>query len=175
MQPLHHGLILCFLFQLFFSLSPLFADQFRYTFPPNISVTLEESPSTPARTLVARLKSKLGTLTNLKVFFHSSPDIRIEGIPTTIEDLQVGKEQTFSVTLHPTKKSPDEMGSWVRLGVKFVPDYEAILAAVSSPKTYPVEYARERLRRTVQTNQKKVAVYTEATRLFFSSPNAPVR
>ena len=142
------------------------ADQFRYEFPRNLVLALHASPASGAMDLEAVLESRLGTLRELELSIDTSPDWRCDPPSARIATLAEGRIQRFPLTLAPTGARPDELGSWVRLGVKYSPDYARMLATVSDAASYPVDNERRRLVETATLNQKSRVRFTDATRLF---------
>ncbi|NLI79907.1 MAG: hypothetical protein GX442_26110 [Candidatus Riflebacteria bacterium] len=146
------------------------ADQFRYEFPRSLVMALHVGPASGTMDLEAVLESRLGTLSGLELSIETSPDWRCDPPSARIPTLTEGRIQRFPLTLAPTGARPDELGSWVRLGVKFSPDYPRMLATVSDPVAFPDENERRRLVETATLNQKSRVRFTDATRLFLPAP-----
>ena len=145
-------------------------SQFHYVFPQNIFLALEEKAGDKKNTreLIGTIESKLGTLQKLNLFFNSSPDLKIECAITNIDRMSAGEIKKIQIKLFSSNGKPDEMGSWVKMSAKFLPDYGKILETVSNVASYPVEYERQRLIDTATANQKSRDQSIEATRLFLN-------
>jgi hypothetical protein len=147
---------------------PVAATQFRYVFPPNLSISVaEDQPvSGKAAKVVAVLQSRLGTLKNLEVFLDTSPDLSFSGKPIVISEIPETASKTLDFNVVPTNLPPDEMGSWVSVRVRYLPDFEKIQATVSDKKAYPIEDERQRLTTIAEKNRTSGALYTDSVRLF---------
>ena len=150
-------------------LSPAAADTFRYEFPENLVLALEKAPAKlgrPGTTLVGTLESRLGVLKQLRIFFESSPDLRV--VPATMElkELSAGSLRRFKVRLEPGAGSPDASGSWVRLRVMYRPDYVAIATHITSSSAFSDPMERRRLLETLRRNSTARKTYTSAVRWF---------
>lgn len=148
----------------------IWADQFRYEFPRTLVMTLHANAASGVVDLEAVLESRLGTLRDLELSIDTSPDWRCDPPTARIASLTEQRVQRFPLTLTPTGARPDELGSWVRLGVKYSPDYPRMLATVSDAASYPVDNERRRLVETATLNQKSRVRFSDATRLFLPAP-----
>lgn len=148
-----------------------FGDSFRYEFPRLLNLTLEKmaSPESGVQAVAIRLESRLGTLKDLQLFATCSPDLAIDGLASSVNPLDEGQPFvcTFSARLSGGK--PDELGTWVRLGVTYVPDYDRLIQAVSNVASFPDHPERQRMIDIARKNSLSKKPYTDATRLFLES------
>lgn len=146
----------------------LHANQFSYVFPPNISLQIidQQQESGGKIRLTALIESRLGTLENLEVFFESSKDFQVLSNTSLLKKLPANSPRKVKVLAVKTGKDADELGSWLKMGVRFTPDYEAIKAATIDKTTYPDDFERQKLVDIVEKNALTKAPYLEAVRHF---------
>jgi hypothetical protein len=127
-----------------------------------------KSGSTPYAMVTATLKSLVGNITQMKVYFESSKDLEVSPKTATFESFRAGTVKNFDLTVNKTTVQPDSAGSWVRVRVEFLPDYEAVMQAVAKDqKTYPTESARNQLLKTLEDSKTKGSKSIQAKRFFF--------
>lgn len=143
-----------------------------YTFPVNVSLELKR---VDANQVDAFVNSRIGVLSQVKLFFESSDDVRVEPASATIDRLPVARPATFRLAVTKTGRPTDASGSWIRLRAVYLPDYDALIESVSDPETYPDDGERQRLIDIAARNQASHAVYTDATRLAIETADAPRR
>ncbi|MBF0543723.1 MAG: hypothetical protein HQM08_04785 [Candidatus Riflebacteria bacterium] len=154
-------------FFLWISLSLSYANQFHYIFPTSISLELAPIKSdSEISQVAATVSSKLGTLTKLEIFFESSPDLTIEPQKFELSELQQDTSKSFSTKIQKGPGKPDEMGSWVKIRVKYFPDYINIQKVIENTASYPVEIERNRLLEILEKNKLKKDKFTSALRFF---------
>jgi hypothetical protein len=153
---------------LFVVVVPVGATQFRYVFPPNLSISVTENTTVAgqSRKIIAVIQSRLGTLKNLEVFLDTSPDLTFSGNPIIIKEIPEMASETLGFNVSSTNLAPDEMGSWVSVRVSYLPDFERIQTIVADTKTYPIEEERQRLSAITNKNQTSKVPYTDSKRLF---------
>ncbi len=135
--------------------------------PQTISLHLKtEGVRGGVGTVTAILESRLGTLLDVEVFFDSSPDLRISTAPLKVGPLEEGKKTLLAVSLARSRLRPDDLGSWVRLGIRYLPDYDRLLAVVSNPASYPVSLGRNELVTVTTKNRTSKRPFSDAMRLF---------
>ncbi len=145
----------------------LHANQFSYVFPPNISLQITDQVEEAGKIrLTAIIESRLGTLENLEIFFESSKDLQILSNASVIKSVPQASPRKVKILAVKTGQQPDEMGSWLKMGVRFTPDYQAIKAAVNDKKIYPDDFERQKLLNVVEKNLSENARYLEAVRHF---------
>lgn len=146
----------------------LTASQVSYVFPPNISIQILNSSELIGDQirLAATLESRLGTLANLEIFFESSKDIKILTNTRTLKSLAAGAVRKVKILAVKTGLPADEMGTWLKMGVRYTPDYQAILAAVNSETSYPDKFERQKLIDIATRNSETQARHLEAIRHF---------
>lgn len=145
----------------------LHANQFSYVFPPNISLQIVNQVEEAGKIrLTAIIESRLGTLENLEIFFESSKDLQILSNASIIKSIPHGSPRKVKILAVKTGQQPDEMGSWLKMGVRFTPDYQAIKAAVNDKQIYPDDFERQKLLNVVEKNLSENARYLEAVRHF---------
>ncbi len=118
----------------------------------------------------ARVESRRGTLTDLELFVDTSPDLRCDLTLPRLAEVRPGHPARLTLPLARTASAADELGTWVRLGVRYSPDYEALRTAVANPASFPIDSERRRLLDIVTRNQKSRARFTDATRVFLPRP-----
>ncbi len=145
----------------------LHANQFSYVFPPNISLQIVDQVEEAGKIrLTAIIESRLGTLENLEIFFESSKDLQILSNASIIKSIPHDSPRKVKILAVKTGQQPDEMGSWLKMGVRFTPDYQAIKAAVNDKQIYPDDFERQKLLNVVEKNLSENARYLEAVRHF---------
>ncbi len=146
----------------------LHATQFSYVFPPNISLQIlgQQEDSNGKLRLTALIESRLGTLENLEVFFESSKDLQILSNASVLKNLPQNSPRRVKILAVKTGKATDELGSWLKMGVRFSPDYTAIIASVNDKTTYPDDFERQKLIDIAEKNARAEARYLEAVRHF---------
>jgi hypothetical protein len=145
----------------------LHANQFAYVFPPNISLQIVDQIEEAGKIrLTAIIESRLGTLENLEIFFESSKDLQILSNASVIKAVPQASPRKVKILAIKTGQQPDEMGSWLKMGVRFSPDYQAIKAAVNDKQIYPDDFERQKLLKVVEKNLSENARYLEAVRHF---------
>lgn len=143
-----------------------------YPFPVNIALELKRADTNQTDAIV---ESRMGVPSDVKLFFESSDDLRVEPASATIDRLTAALPGKFRLTITGTGRPADASGSWIRLRAVYLPDYDALSKAVSDSKAYPDDSERQRLIDIVLRNKASHAVYTDATRLDIERNNAPRR
>ncbi|MBU1106580.1 MAG: hypothetical protein KKB51_07950 [Candidatus Riflebacteria bacterium] len=144
------------------------ADQLSYLFPTNISLRIADSSIDSAGRLQLSviIESKLGNLSDLEIYFDSSKDFKVITNLRTLKLLKPQSARKVRVLAIKTGNQPDEIGSWVKVGVKYSPDYQAILQAVNNTDEYPDQFERQRLIDIAQSNEQAKSRYSDAIRFF---------
>ncbi|NLI79556.1 MAG: hypothetical protein GX442_24320 [Candidatus Riflebacteria bacterium] len=145
------------------------ADVMRYVFPANLSLTITPIGSwstDKGGALKAVIQSRVGTLRQVEIFFECSPDLTVHPTRSTVREIAENAVESVPVVVGKGPGRPDEMGSWVRMRVRYLPDFEAVAKRIGDPTSFPVAYERQRLIDINARNQKKAAPYTSATRFF---------
>ncbi|MFZ5952735.1 MAG: hypothetical protein ACOYXC_18680 [Candidatus Rifleibacteriota bacterium] len=152
-------------------LMPAWADQTRYIFPQNIRMSFaDEIKKTEGKiSLTAVIESLVGELKNIEVYFSSSKDLKILSNTTTLPKIKKGSLRKVKILAVRTGEKTDEMGSWIKMGVRYQPDYAAILAAVGDTGVYPDQNERQRLIDIVNRNSQSKEPYHEMIRFFIDS------
>ncbi len=143
-----------------------------YSFPVNIALELKRVDTNQVDAVV---EPRIGVPSDVKLFFESSNDMHVEPASATIDRLAAARPGTFRLTVTGTGRPADASGSWIRLRAVYLPDYGALIEAVSDPNTYPDDGERQRLIDIATRNKASLAVYTDATRLDIEQTNAPRR
>ncbi|HAE39180.1 MAG TPA: hypothetical protein DCG57_11155 [Candidatus Riflebacteria bacterium] len=143
-------------------------NQFSYQLPANLSLLVNDShfDSTGKLQLSVILQSTLGNLSDLEIYFDSSKDLKVLTNLRTLSSLKPGAARKIRVLATRTGLKPDEIGSWVKVGVKYLPDYGAIIAVASDTAKYPDQFEREKIQEIAQNNAQKRARFSEAVRFF---------
>ncbi len=147
------------------------ADQTRYVFPQNIRMSFADGiKKTEGKiSLTAIIESLVGDLKNVEVYFSSSKDLKILSNTTTLPLIKKSSLRKVKVLAVSTGKKTDETGSWIKMGVRYQPDYAAILAAVGDVSAYPDQNERQRLIDIVNRNSRIKEPYHEMIRFFIDS------
>ncbi|MBF0547043.1 MAG: hypothetical protein HQM08_21560 [Candidatus Riflebacteria bacterium] len=160
---------------------PLFSqnsDDIRYIPPTNLSLELHPL-ATSSEILNQRFKgtieSLVGIPVNLEVFFESSKNLSVSKSSEKLLKLEPGKPVDYEFDVEQQKCKPGPDGTWIRLRVVYLPDYEAQKKVFSDAKKYPAEEERKRVLAIVETNQKQNATQTDSVRFFCNTPSKPDR
>ncbi len=138
-----------------------------YETPPSVVLRLDPASCTRAAgELSASIEARVGTPTEMLVFFESSPDLRVSPASAACALLSRANPQQFVVRYRPGTGKGDAGGTWVRLRVVFSPDYPALLARLADTKIYPDRNQRLRLVAMVKQNQRQRTRQTAVTRFF---------
>ncbi|EKD83886.1 MAG: hypothetical protein ACD_39C00389G0003 [uncultured bacterium] len=143
-------------------------DQFSYLLPPNISLRVTDSSydSNGKLQLSVIMESALGTLSDLEIYFDSSKDLKVLTNLRTLKNLKPEAARKIRILATRTGQQPDEIGSWVKIGVKYLPDYDAIVMAANDQQKYPDQFERQKLLEIAESNAQKRARYSDAIRFF---------
>ncbi|MBF0547668.1 MAG: hypothetical protein HQM08_24730 [Candidatus Riflebacteria bacterium] len=173
-------IFLLVLFIIFINNSTFSASgQTQYTLPNIINLSLkdlssENSENKTVKQLLGSIASNLGRLTSIAYFFESSPDLSLIECPQKIISIDQAASITFFVKFTTSEKPPSEIGSWVKLVVRYKPDYEKLLQYVTeNVSLYPIEYERNRLLEEIKKNEASFPIQTEGFRLFLRGKNSP--
>lgn len=112
------------------------------------------------------LQSKLVKLKNLRVFFNSSRDLKIISATKHISHLDPNELEVINIMAIKTNMEADKLGSWVRVGVSYTPDYNALIKLASDPVAFPVDAMRNKLISDLIENQDANEPYLDALRHF---------
>lgn len=148
------------------------AEKFRYEFPTNLRLSIEPNDATEEKTgnkitLNAFIECLVGNLQNIEIYFTSSSDLRVVNASSNLKNLPSGSRRKIKILVLKTGKQLDEMGSWVKMGVRYRPDYPAIRELVSNKQAYGDEKERLRLLEILEKNQATDENYHQITRFFF--------
>lgn len=143
-----------------------------YSFPVNIALELKRVGTNQVDALV---EPRIGVPSEVNLFFESSDDMRVEPASASIDRLTAARPGAFRLTVTRTGRPADASGSWIRLRAVYLPDYDALIKAVSDPKTYPEDGERQRLIDIALRNKASHAVYTDAARLDIETTDAQRR
>jgi hypothetical protein len=146
-----------------------------YSPPQSLNLEIKTKPNADPKAyavLTATLKSLVGNLTQMKVHFESSEDLEVSPKTAPIESLAHGTMKTFDLSVIKTGSTPGVSGSWVRVRVEFLPDYEAIMEIVArDQKTYPLEGQRNQLLKSLEDVKSKAVKSIQAKGYLFPSQN----
>jgi hypothetical protein len=145
----------------------------RYFAPDSLDLEIKlKSNSDPKSyaVLTASLKSLVGNITQMKIYFESSEDLEVSPRMATVENFARGAMKDFDLTVNKTSVAPNASGSWVRIRVEFLPDYQAIMKAVAEDrKTYPSESMKNQLLKSLNDSKTREVKPIQAKRFFFPS------
>lgn len=166
-------LVLVFCFS--FAFSPAFcdksfvaSDKALYTLPESVELKITEKARAYGKSvrMTATIESKIGTLKNIRVFFNSSSDLKVLSETRTIQALEQGEKQVINIIAVKMGENSGDLGSWIRLGIRYTPDHNELLKIVSDETSYPVKHLRERLISEVHSTMDECEPYLDAIRHF---------
>lgn len=143
-------------------------SQFSYTLPPNISLKFADKADNGKDRiqLTAMLESLLGNLTELEIFFDCSKDLKVVTSTRSLKQLLPGQKRKVKILAVKTGNKAGELGSWIKMGVRYRPDYARLKEVSENQQTYPDRFERLRLQEIVARNTAQNARYLEAIRWF---------
>ncbi|MBF0544764.1 MAG: hypothetical protein HQM08_10040 [Candidatus Riflebacteria bacterium] len=149
----------------------------RYFMPKSIQLEINSKSQandlaiptlTEPQTLTATVKTLVGNLTQMKIYFESSDDLEVTPSTANLETLSSGTFLNYDLTVKSTSTPKNAGGSWVRLRVSYLPDFEALKAAVSSDLvTYSNEVQRKQLLKSIEGCKAKQQMDIQAIRFFY--------
>ncbi len=160
---------------IFISIVPAFAQESAnsypesYVLPSSLSFEITEKPKNLQKSIrmSVTIESQIGELKDLNIFFNSSKDIRVMSEKYALKSLKQGEKHVINILAAPTQKEvTNGMGSWLRIGVKYNPDFDALLKVVSDKEKYPHPSLREELINDVKEGQKSKEPFIDAVRHF---------
>lgn len=142
------------------------ASMFRYPYPRSINLKLMPEPLTkPGITLLTGIvESRLGNLRDIRIYFESSKDFAVVPDNFSIDQLGHGVKRRMRIAVKEASGKPNASGSWVRMRVKYLPDYDSMLSSVEKSQYLTDENERNRLIDTIRNNSGKQAFQTDAVR-----------
>ncbi|MBF0410920.1 MAG: hypothetical protein HQM10_26480 [Candidatus Riflebacteria bacterium] len=158
------------LFALTLSAGTVFSDQNVYILPASILLTIEKSPND--NICVGTIESRFGNLKSLEIFIDSSPDIKAVTPSQKLEFLAEKSKHSLNIEIvknqvrNASATARSELGSWIKMRVSYIPDFDALFSASLNPASYPNTIERERLQKIIEENRKKSEPYTDAVRIF---------
>lgn len=145
----------------------LMAAQTRYSFPQNIRMTFTDISSADNKfKLTAFIESLVGELKNVEIYFSSSLDLKVLSNTSRLKMLKTGAARKVKILAVKTGLNPGEIGSWIKMGVRYQPDFAAITAIIADTDRFPDQNERQRLLDIVAKNQLKSELYHESIRYF---------
>lgn len=147
-------------------------NKFRYIFPGNLTYEIvPEGKTWTGQPMKATMKlvGKVGNLKDLKVFFFSSPNLKVAPSEVSLEALASGKTQTFQIEVSPGKDA-SQVGTWIGLTVDYLPDYSALEKTLSQKDKYPLDGSRNEILKMTASNRKSNVRVKDGTRFFFEAP-----
>lgn len=159
---------LCFLVLLLGMINLCNADttMFRYSYPRSVNLKLLQEPLTkPGITLLTgTVESRLGNLRNIRIYFESSKDFAVVPDNFSIDQLGHGVKRRMRIAVKGASGKPNASGSWVRMRVKYLPDYDSMISSVEKSQYITDESERNRLIDIIRNNRKIQACQTDAVR-----------
>lgn len=145
----------------------LMADQTRYSFPQNIKMAFTDLSAADNKfKLTALIESLAGELKNIEIYFSSSADLKVLSNTSRLKNLKAGASRKVKILAVKTGLKPGEMGTWIKMGVRYQPDFAAIAAIVADAERFPDQNERQRLLDIVAKNKLKPERYHESLRYF---------
>ncbi len=162
------GLVIVFLMMVSAGCKALHADKLRYDFPHNLQISFSEKIMEDGGKyrLSFIVTSMVGNLKNVEVYFSSSPDLKILSNTRFLPSLPEGESRKARILAVKTGLPADEMGSWVKVGIRYLPDFSEIRRRVSDEKAYPDSTQRQRLLDILQRNELNKERYHQTARHF---------
>jgi hypothetical protein len=134
------------------------ADKFEYSVPVQAKVGLKlvkSDISAKKYELIGKIESLIGDHKSVEVFFESSADFVIEpNKKEIVKVLKKGQAQTFNISAKKVDKKVGASGSYVRLRIKYIPNYKEMLAKIT-PENYPKKYPRKSLIQAIKVQAEK--------------------
>jgi len=149
--------------------TPAFASQELYVPPRSLELKMALNGNKGVNHwFSAEIKSLIGSLRNIKVYYEASEGLDCDSAPAPIEVLAEGETRTFEFGVRLSEKQAADPNSWVRFRVEYLPDYETIKGLVSADqKAYADENLRNQLLEIIDQNISAGAHATDAVRHFF--------
>jgi len=149
-------------------------DQMLAVPPLNLAARLEASGPVALGApfaLTGRIEARTGSPKDLEIFFESSDDLRVEPVRAVAPALDPNRPLEYRLAVQPGTGRPGAAGSFVRLRVVYLPDYETLGRVVADPASYPNPLDRSRLEKIIAANRARGARQTDAV-LFSPEPSA---
>lgn len=110
--------------------------------------------------LSALVGSAIGTQTEVKISFDSSPNLKIEAKGKVFPSIQEKDEKEILIKTSWVGEVPkdfDSMNTWVRMTIEYSPDYETLLTFLRNEAKIPDQSERKKLVRQTEdlASQKK--------------------
>jgi hypothetical protein len=170
MKISHIGLILALISFLFLLQGCPDGDPLdKYPMPGSLALSLGPASTAekcvPPCKLQGVIESRIGTPTDMKIYFESSEDLVVSPASDSVEQLPEGQQKVYTLNSEQGTGKPDAGGTWVRLRVVYLPDYDALLKDVTDPKLFPPEVGA-RWAEIIKKNKASGALQTDAVRYF---------
>ncbi|PKL50751.1 MAG: hypothetical protein CVV42_01750 [Candidatus Riflebacteria bacterium HGW-Riflebacteria-2] len=150
--------------------TPAFASQELYVPPRSLELKMVLNGNKGVNHwFSAEVKSLLGSLRNVKVYYEASDGLDCDLAPAPTEILAEGETKTFEFGVRLSEKQAADPKTWVRFRVEYLPDYAAIKERINSDNSsYPDENLRQRLLEIIDQNFIAKAHAIDAIRHFFT-------
>lgn len=144
------------------------SDKAFYSLPESVELKVTEKARAFGKSvrMSATIESKVGTVKNIRVFFNSSNDLKVLSETRTIKALEQGEKQVINIIAVKMDDNLGDLGSWIRLGVRYTPDHNELIKIVSDETSYPVKHLRERLISELHISMDEDEPYLDAIRHF---------
>lgn len=144
------------------------ADKLRYDFPANLQISFSEKVIEDGNKyrLSVVFSSLVGELKNIEVYFSSSPDLKVISNTAVLPLLVEGESRKARILAVKTAVPAGDMGTWVKVGIRYLPDYSAIRKRISDLTVYPDPIQRQRLLDILQRNELQKERYHQTARRF---------
>lgn len=143
------------------------ASEFAYVFPQNIAIEITNQAVRGNNIrFTAIITARLGILENLEIFFASSKDLQILSNTSILKSLSPNSPRKIKILAVKTGQTPDKLGSWFKMNVRYLPDYQAIKNSINESGKYSDDNERQKLFDIVDKNAAAKAKYTETSRYF---------
>lgn len=148
---------------------PAFASQELYVPPRSIEMSMKYlSNDGETHLFTAEIKSLIGSLRDIKVYYEAVDGVECEQAPAPVEVLGEGETRKFDFSVKISEKLSADPKSWVRFRVEYLPDYEEIKKRINSDSSkYSDENLRNQLLEIVEQNIAAKAHAIDALRHFF--------
>ncbi len=146
-------------------------DKVFYVPPESLDFSLEPiigPPETPPFVFSGKTEVLVGDPTNVMLFFETSPDFLATPSKDFLPSLRCGEKREHRIAVIRGKGKPDSGGSWLRMRMVYLPDYQAMASSVASDTSeYPDPLEHARLLFAISQNQKAQSLQTNSIRFFW--------
>ncbi len=157
--------------------SSLWAQPYQYPFPLNLDLAV--GPAKPASItfpcdFIATVTGLVGNPTNLEVFFDSSPNLKVEPKSADIKGIGAGEKKSFNLKVERKEAKGYEGYTFVKLRVRYIPDFQKMREEFSNTGKYPSKAAREYALDSIKESADLNVPMTDVTEFIIREEPAPM-